>query len=340
MKNKGATPAKTIIFTLAFPLAAWIVMELLVYLTQGRHVISTLLDIKTLVRNSGVAAITAFALSFNLTSGRMDLSLGAQRLAGCIIGGALAIELGLSGVFILLFSLAFGLVFGFLTGLMFITMRVPAMVLGIGMGLIWEVFPYQYTKGKGLNLFGVEGVAILSDTAFIIILTIVVGAFVTVLMNSTRFGYQLRAIQGSQLISQNSGINIFRHTILCYTFAGGLVCIAGIMDTAFNTQLAASLGLASNGPVTSNMFPMILGGYIGRKSNQAVGTIVAAIAINIIRYGLVQLNLSEANASVVNMVLFVGFLIFLANEHVLKKRQAERERIAAAHAKMQTAEAA
>lgn len=335
MKTNGQK-VKAILFTIAFPIAAWIVMEILVYLVKGRHVLGTMLDLKTLVRNAGIAAITAFALSFNLTSGRMDLSLGAQRLAGVIIGGVLAIKLGLSGIWILLFSLAFGLVFGLITGLMFIALRVPPMVLGIGMGLIWEVFPYQYSAGKGLNLFGVSGVEILSNTAFIIILTVVVGAFVTVLMNSTRFGYQLRAIQGSQLIAQNSGINIFRHTVLCYMFAGGLVCIAGVMEVSFTTQLASTLGLASNGPVTSNMFPMILGGYIGRKSNDAVGTIVAALAINIIRYGLVQLDLSEANASVVNMVLFVGFLVFLANETVLSRRRAEKARIEEARFHAQT----
>ena len=212
MKNEKI---KNILFTLAFPVGMYLIMELITMTLVHRHVLNSMLDFKTLIRNSGISAMIAFALSFNLTSGRFDLSLGAQRLAGTIIGGVIAIKLNLSGIWLLLFAVFFGLVFGFLTGIMFITLRVPPMVLGIGMGLIWEVFPYLVSEGKGLNLFGKTGMGILSDTAFIIGIVTVVGLIVTVLLNKTRFGYELKAIQGSQLIAQNSGINIFRNTVLC-----------------------------------------------------------------------------------------------------------------------------
>lgn len=328
MKNERL---KNILFTIAFPIGMYLIMEIITMALVQKHVLNSMLDVKTLIRNAGVSAMIAFALSFNLTSGRFDLSLGAQRLAGTIIGGVIALNLNLSGIWLLIFAIAFGLLFGFLTGIMFIWLRVPPMVLGIGMGLIWEVFPYVASGGKGLNLFGKSGMAILSDTAFIIGVVVIVGIIVTLLMNKTRFGYELKAIQGSQLIAQNSGINIFKNTVLCYTFAGALVCIAGVIDVSYTTQMAASLGLTSNGVVAANMFSMILGNYIGRKSNSAIGIIVAALTIKIFSYGLTQLELSEANTSVFNMLLFVGFLVFLANEHFAKNRAAEKARIELAH---------
>ncbi|MEA5051174.1 MAG: hypothetical protein VB021_06840 [Oscillospiraceae bacterium] len=327
---KTSNKIKDALFTLAFPAVMYVLMELVCFLAKDRHLISSLLDIKTIVRNTGISAIIAFALSFNLSCGRFDLSLGAQRLAGTIVGGMLALRLGLSGVWLLLFAFAFGLLFGLITGLVFVITRVPPMVLGVGIGLIWECVPYVASQGKGLNLFGITGVGILTDTAFIICGVVLVAAFVTILLNATKFGYQMRAIQGSQLIARNSGINIFRHAVLCYTFAGGLVCIAGMMDVAFSTQMTASLGLASNGPVISNMFAMILGGYIGLRSNQAVGVIAAALTIRLFSYGLTNLELSEANASVANMVFFVLFLVFLANQDIFRKKRAQAARVALA----------
>lgn len=324
MKNEKL---KSFLFTIAFPVGMYLIMEALTMLLVRKHVLNTMLDIKTLIRNTGISAMIAFALSFNLTSGRFDLSLGAQRLAGTIIGGVLALKLNLSGVWLLLFAIGFGLLFGFLTGLMFVWLRVPPMVLGIGMGLIWEVFPYIASEGKGLNLFGKSGMEVLSSTPFIIGVVIIVGIIVYLIMNKTRFGYELRAIQGSQLVAQNSGINIFKHTVICYTLAGALVCIAGVMDVSYTTQMAASLGLTSNGVVAANMFSMILGNYIGRKSNASIGIIVAALTIKIFSYGLTRLELSEANTNVFNMLLFVGFLVFLANENLLKNRRAEKARI-------------
>lgn len=321
---------KDILITLAFPVIMWIIMETIVYFSKGIHVISTMLDVKTVVRNAGISAIIAYALSFNLSSGRFDLSLGAQRMAGTVIGGVLALKLGLSGVGLMLFAVLFGALFGFITGMMFVTFRVPPMVLGIGMGLILEVIPYVATKGVGLNLFGQEGVAILSDTWFIIGMVILVAVVVYFLMNKTTFGYELNAIQGSQSISQNSGIDIFKHTVLCYTFAGALVCVAGVMTTSYSTSLPASLGLTSSAVVAGNMFSMILGGFIGRRTNNSIGIIVAAITITIFNYGLTLLEFSEANTSVFSNLFFVGFLIFLANEHVFKAKKAEKARIAEA----------
>lgn len=324
---------KNVLITAAFPFVMFVIMEILCLAIQKHHLISSLIDVKTLVRNSGIAAIVAFALSFNLNCGRFDLSLGAQRLAGTILGGIVAISLGLSGIWILIFSLIFGMIFGFITGIVFITLRVPPMVLGIGIGLVWECVPYVASQGKGLNLFGTSGIAILSETYFIILLMIIIAVFVTIIMNTTSFGYEMKAIQGSQLIARNSGINIFRHTVICYTLAGCLVCIAGTVDTGFTTQLSATLGLASNGAVTAHMFPMILGGFIGLWSNDAIGIIVAAITVRIFSFGLTSLELSEANASFLNMVLFVGFLVFLANKNYFKIRKAELARIALAKKK-------
>lgn len=321
---------KDVLFTAAFPVGVFILMEIICFVFKGRHLITSMLDVKTLVRNTGVSAIIAFALSFNLSCRRFDLSLGAQRLAGTIVGGVIAMKLSLSGLWLLLFALAFGLLFGFITGMIFVITRVPPMVLGVGLGLVWECVPYQVSQGKGLNLFGVDGVGILTDTAFTIIIMVVIAVFVSVIMNRTKFGCEMKAIQGSQNIAQNSGINVFRHAVLCYTLAGGLVCIAGIIDTAFQTQMSSTLGLTSNSVVVSNMFAMMLGSFIGEKSNQSTGVIVASLTLCTFSYGLTLMELSEANMNVVNQTVFVCFLVFLANRYFFVRRRKERARISEA----------
>lgn len=329
-----------VIFTVAFPIVVWIIMEVLCLVLANRHVIQTVLDIKTVIRNTGITALTAYAMSFNLKEGRFDLSLGAQRLAGTIIGGLIAIKLGLSGFWFLLFAIVFGFIFGLLTGLAFIGFRVPPMVLGVGMALIWEVVPYIASDGKGLNLFGVEGMGILTETWFQILVVIVMAILVYILMNFTRLGYETKAVQGSQFIAKNSGINIFRHAVECYTLAGILICIAGVLDVAFTTQMGASLGNTSNGVVTANMFAMILGGYIGERSDSSIGIIVASLTLNIFKYGLSMMQLSEANTSVVNMVIFVAFLVYQANRHVGKLHSDQKARVLLAQEKkLQRAEA-
>ena len=88
---------KGIGIAIALPVAVLIIMEILIGLFADGHVISSMLDFKNMVRGAGISAAIAFGLSMNLTSGRMDLSLGSQRVVATIVGGIVASKLGLGG---------------------------------------------------------------------------------------------------------------------------------------------------------------------------------------------------------------------------------------------------
>ena len=91
-KKKTQTFVLNLVRLLAFPVAAWLLMEVLCLLFADRHLFNTILDIRNYVRTVGIATCTALALSFNLASGRFDLSLGAQRMMATIIGANIADE--------------------------------------------------------------------------------------------------------------------------------------------------------------------------------------------------------------------------------------------------------
>ncbi len=148
---------KSILILILVPVITGILMELVCFLFFDTHLIKTTLDIKNYIRSSGVSACTAFALSYNVTSGRMDLSLGAQRMLATILGGNIALQLGLGGIGVILFAIFFGMVFGTLIGTVFVVLRVPPMVLGIGMGLIYECIAFTYHH-EGLLLTGMPNV--------------------------------------------------------------------------------------------------------------------------------------------------------------------------------------
>lgn len=324
---------KNILITLAFPAVMFLVMSLMLIIFNKPQIIISSIDIRSLIRDAGISATIAFALSYNLTSGRLDLSLGAQRLVGTIFGANLALALGLSGIWLLVFAFITGLLVGFLVGVIFVTVRIPSLILGIAMGLILETIAYVSSDGIGLNLFGVEGIEILRNIEFTILVVVVVAIINLIMMAFTRYGYHLKAIQGSQRVAMNSGIKVFKHAVLSYTFAGAFVSISGVLFAAYNTQMEATLGSVSNAPVVANIFPMMLGGYIGRRTNIAVGIITAAITLRIFSLSLSRMALSEAATSVFTMILFIVFLIWLANEHIFENRKAIKERIKEAEIK-------
>lgn len=321
---------KKALIILAFPVVMFLVMEFIVFMLKGTHIISSVLDIKNLIRSTGITAATAFALSLNLTSGRMDLSLGAQRMMGTILGGVLALRLGLSGVWILVFSIVFGLISGAIVGLVFTFLRIPPMVLGVGMACIYECAGFVFTNGAGLQVAGVDGISFLADSNVTIAVMAAVAVFMFILTSFTQFSYELRAIRGSQRIAKDSGINVFRNVFLCYTIAGGIVVIGGVFETAFCGTMAASMGLASSGTVMSCMFAMQLGMYLSRWSNQAIGMLVASLTLKIFTTALTALKISSALSSSIEMILFLAFLVWLANGTTIELAKARRARIALA----------
>ena len=232
-------------------------------------------------------------------------------------------------------SIIFGVIFGLLAGIMFVITRVPPMVLGIGMGLIYECVAFAGSQSKGLSLFGVEGIEILTNINFTIVVIFIVAAIVMMLMGYTKFGYHMRSIQGSQRIAQASGINVFKHAVLCYAFAGGTVSVSGVFSAAFEGGMATSMGFASNGAIYNGFFPMFLGQYMAKWSNQALGIIVATITLSIFSAGLSAIKLTSELSSVINMLALLAFLVFLANKNIIKDKKAEKARIALAKEKKQ-----
>lgn len=169
MKPKISRKWKNALITLAFPAVTGLVMNVLCLLTMQRGVIASMLDVQNYVRNVGISACTAMALSYNLGNGRFDLSQGAQRMMVAIVGGNIAIRLGLGTWGVILCSLAAGLLFGALVGVLFVTTKIPAMVLGVGVAFVYECVAFVSSGSQGLHVYGVAGLVSLSgvfDAAF------------------------------------------------------------------------------------------------------------------------------------------------------------------------------
>jgi ribose/xylose/arabinose/galactoside ABC-type transport system permease subunit len=333
MSGTAKTKLKNGLVTLAFPCTVWVFMEILCRIKMERHVFNTILDVQNYVRNVGISACTALALSYNLGQGRFDLSLGAQRMLVAIIGGNLALKLGLGTPGVILFAFLFGLIAGGLTGILFVTTRIPAMVLGIGIALIYECIAFTGSKSQGLRLFGAKGVENLSNMYLTIWVVLVAVLFVMVIDRYTKFGVYTRAINGSQRIAHNYGLNIFTHAVGCYTIAGGLVSFSGVFGAAFQGGMDAELGFSSNSAVMSNCFPMFLGKFMSRWSGDAVGILFSTMTIILFQTGLSVVKVSATGQQVFTMSLFLFFLILRANENVFQNRKARNERMAEAAAK-------
>lgn len=341
MKATAKERLLTVVRTLAIPFLCWLVMDILDRSFAGLGVINSSADIKILFRNLISSLAFALAISANLQCGRMDLSIGSQMYVGVIFGGNIALSLGLGGFGVLVCSMVVGGLCGLLVGIIFINLRILPMVLGLGMTLVFECICFMVNKQQGVILFGKPNMEILSNIGFIVAVTAVVVLVAYYLFQVSRFGFRYRAIQGSQKLAADAGINIFSNCVYSYIIAGVLVACAGVFTTVFAGSLAPVLGMSSNSYVFSNMFPMVLGAWIGVMcNNQQLGVCLASVSVNLIIMGLSKLGISNSVQNVVIYGLFLLLVVYNANKSKIAYHKARRARAALAAKQMKEKAAA
>lgn len=319
----------------AVPLLVWAVMQVIDMAFAGMGVINNSADIKTLFRNLISSLAFALAIGANLNCGRMDLSLGAQMYAGVIFGGNIALMLNVGGIGVLILSMAVGALCGLVTGFIFINLRILPMVLGLGMTLVFECICFAINNQQGVILYGKPGVEILSNITFIVIVTAAIVLFAYYFFQLSGYGFKYRAIQGSQKLAADAGINIYSNCVICYVIAGALAACAGVFITIYQGNLTPVLGMSSNGRVFSNMFPMVLGTWIGGLChNREGGILMGAVTVNIIILGLTKLGLSNSVQNVIIYALFLTFVVYNTNRSKIDYYKARRVRVAQAQEMM------
>lgn len=335
MNDNRKRMIKNIGSSLIGPIIVFIIMELLCYTLKGTHVINSKNMIMT-VRNLTVLTCMAMALSCNITTGRFDFSLGAVQVAATIIGGNIALRLGLGSIGITLFAIAFGLVLSGIVGIAYCVTKMSPIVLSLGMALLYESVGFLVFDSKGLSLINEkEKVGLLSNGWYMVAMILIVVLIMNFLSQYTTFGYHQRALASGQNVSVNSGIHEIKNAIICYALSGGLAAIAGVINVSYKGTLSPSLGLSSVASIFVAMLPVFLGGFLASFSTDAIGKLIACIMIAILNAGMTVLGLSETQQSLLNALILITFLIYLFNSREFSALKYLKQRKATALAEKQ-----
>lgn len=326
-KNLTTIHIKNIIYTLLLPVTVFLLMEILCFATKGRHLFTGYVDFLTLMRTTVSTTCIGLALACNVTSGRFDFSLGSILVVSTILGGNLAVRFGMGGMGMLVMGIGIGAIMGMVVGLIYVLTRIPPVILSLGMALIYEAVSFWLFGARGFKSFGVAGLELLSKPIFLIAILLLAVGFMTVVNHYTGFGFNYRALSHGQQVAVNSGIKEKKNAVICYTLAGGLIAIAGIIKCAYQGGQDPVLGLASVGTVFSAMLPVFIGGYLGKYSNSTVGLLAGSVSLCILNLGMSNMMVSLTKQSLINAILLLVFLVFQNNRHLIFIWRKNRKRI-------------
>lgn len=318
--------SKRVAGTLAIPLIFAIVL-FSVCAANGRGLLNTSTQFTYFLINAAIIMLTTFALSINLGSGRFDFSLGSMATLSAIIASKITYAMlgggAGSAIVMLLLCIVVGAVLGAFSGALYALLRIPPIIVSLGVTLIYEGICFALTSGAFISTEIQNPSMTLVRTGWYIpfIIILVALALIYFIFDRTKFGYDYKALREGQRVSVNTGIREVPNAVVCYIICGALMGVVGFLMCARDTTLTADvLNFGSISVMFSAFLPMFIGGFIGRYSNDKLGYLIAALCMALLSstFAVFSGVVNSSTRSIVEAVLLVAFLIFLNNEKLIR----------------------
>jgi len=190
-------------------------------------------------RQVTVLAIAAFAMTFIIISGEIDLSIGpVTSLVGILAAATMAS--GGSAVAAVFVALGTGVLFSTVTGSFVAFGRVPSFIASLGAFSIARGIAYAITNGRAVAILDVRYLYTFggaSPLGIPVTIWFVVLAFIVlhVILSRSNFGAEVYAVGGNPEAARYSGLSVPLTKLKVFLLDGLLIGLAG-------TLLSARLG--------------------------------------------------------------------------------------------------
>ncbi|MFC7384601.1 ABC transporter permease [Sphaerisporangium rhizosphaerae] len=288
------------------PVVALVVLAVALSLMSGDFLtVTNLLNVGV---QAAVTAILAFGATFVIITGGIDLSVGAVAALSAITLAWTATSAGLPWPVAAVVALVVGLACGLVNAALIAYGRLPPFIatlamLGVARGLALVV-------SQGSPIAMPDAVSRLGDTLggylpVPVLVMALMGVVTAVVLNRTYAGRAMYAIGGNEEAARLSGIKVDRQKLITYALSGAFAAIAGIV---LASRLASAQPQAASGYELDAIAAVVIGGAsLSGGKGRALGTLVGALILAVLRNGLNLLSVSAFWQQVV-----IGVVIALA----------------------------
>ena len=320
MATAGTTQKTNMLFDLKVmgPILALVVLVIVGTLLNGNFLSAG--NITNVLSRSAFIGIIAVGMTFVITAGGLDLSVGSMAafIAGLMIlvmNGLLPI-MGAGWPLVLvgmLTAIVAGTAAGFVNGFLITNMRIEAFIVTLGTMGIYRSLVTWLADGGTLSLdFGMraiirpiyfDGILGISWPIIIFALVAIIGELV---MRRAAFGRHAAAVGSNDQVARYSSVNVNRVRMMTYVFLGILVGVATIMYVPRLGSTSLSTGVLWELEAIAAVIiggTMLKGGF-GRVWGTVIGVLILSLIGNI-------LNLTDGVSPYLNGAV-QGVIIILA----------------------------
>jgi ribose transport system permease protein len=263
-------------------------------------------NLLNIVRQTAVIAVMAVAMTFVLSAGEIDLSIGA--LAGLAsVTAAMAIDLG-GPVAGFAGGLATGIIVGLVNGVITTRVGIPSFLttlamMGVANGVAMWISDTRSVPIVDRAFVAVFGGGDVGPVPSLLIWMLLVGAVGHIALRRTTFGRRVLATGGNETAARFSGIDTRSIKLRVLLVSSLAAALAGML---YAGRLHSGRFQFGQGDELSVIAAAVLGGtslFGGRGT--VVGSVVGALMIGLINNGLILMGLEFSQQLIARGVIII-----------------------------------
>lgn len=297
--------------------------------SKGRTLTARMLLIT--FQQSIVPAILSMAVVGNLILGMWDFSAGAVVVASSIIGANLMklTNTGIPGLFF--FCVLCGVLLSSLTGYLNNKLKVPMLVLTIGLIFIYEALPrVLFPRGATLR----DKYTLFASAPYNYIVLAVMAVISYFIFEKSAYGHNIRALGGGKDIAKSVGLNEEKIMQKGFTIAGFFLGVGAFMNMSEKGQIMNVASLDSAGLVFNALMGYFLAHFMSTYCPLPIALVLGNFTMTMFSNGFVALGWPATMQSVMTGIFLLVLLGISANQPRYIKWKHDRKRAAEINARL------
>jgi ribose transport system permease protein len=248
-----------------------------------------------ILRQISLLGIMSVGMTFVLSSGEIDLSVGSIFNISMVIT-ALLLVAGLPWWLAVIVGLLAATLLGLANGLLAVRLNIPTIIITLGTMSVIRGFSMLLSDAKTIsrfprdNLFFAFGEFKLGSMPIIALVMIICVVLGSILLNRTVFGRHVLSVGSNLKAALHSGIQVTRTRLLVLALMGFLCGIAGMLALSYLQTADPGTGLGYELDVIA---AVIIGGTkLSGGKGTVIGSIIGTAIMGTLRNGLIMASVS------------------------------------------------
>ena len=221
----------------------------------------------TYVQTAIIYAVGGCGLYFIVVMGLWDFSVGSILVLSCLISIGFSQMFGYVGLIVA--PILCGIVLGAANGLAYIKLRIPSLIVTVGLSLIYESLAVFASDWAGTRL---------SDSCWFI-------------LRYTKLGTYVNAIGANEATAKNMGVDVDKYKFLAFVLCSMFVGIMSVLYIGYGTAQTPMTGMLSQ----SLNFKPLMGTFFGlafkKYGRPVISIVIGEFIISMMFAGFVALGM-------------------------------------------------